>query len=189
MHSLLERQERLHAEATILLTDIVLPILKNYGKSIVGGSYSYNLLYQPDLDIDVLNGSLEKDLFIKLCTEFLALQNVSKFKSADRVVHPHTHGTKRPFGYWISPEIHFNNTVWTLDIWFQKPKWYTGDTSRYAQELSELSEKRRITILSLKEELIQQNLYGIGKKYTSVDVYEAVLRQNIETVAELYHPQ
>jgi hypothetical protein len=185
MHPLLQKQEELHNEATLLLKDTLLPILEKYGKVSVGGSYSYKLLNYPDLDIDVVSEDVSKDFFASLCGEIIRLDFTSKFKSGDRVNFPHTHSGKRPFGYWVSPDINFSNNVWKLDIWLQKLEWYTGDTNRYAEELVKISDEQRITILSLKEELIGKNLYGIGKEFVSVDVYEGVLRGDTKTIDEL----
>lgn len=185
MHPLLQKQDELHQEATTLLEETLIPILKHYGTVSVGGSYAYKLLHHPDLDIGVISEGVSKELFTKLCGELIGLTSTSKFKSADRVHFPHTQPSKRPFGYWISPDINFGNSVWKIDIWLQKPEWYTGDTSRYADELINVSENTRITILSLKEELIKMNLYGVGKEFLSVDVYDGVLRGGVKTIDAL----
>jgi hypothetical protein len=137
------------------------------------------------LDIDIVSDDISKDLFAKLSGELIKLDFTSKFKSGDRVNFPHTHSGKRPFGYWVSPDINFGDNVWKIDIWMQKTEWHTGDTNRYEDELLNISTEKRITILSLKEELIERKLYGVGKEFVSVDVYEGVLRANNKTVKEL----
>ncbi len=185
MHPLLQKQNALHDEASLLLEKTLLPILEQYGKVSVGGSYSYKLLNYPDLDIDVVSEDASKDLFAKLSGELIKLDYTSKFKSGDRVNYPHTHTGKRPFGYWVSPDINFGDNIWKLDIWLQTPEWYTGDTNRYAEELVTISDEQRIAILSLKEELIEKNLYGVGKEFISVNVYEGVLRGDVKTIDEL----
>ena len=185
MHPLLLTQNELHSEASLLLESVLLPLLTQYGQVTVGGSYSYRLLSYPDLDIDIVSDDISKDLFARLCGEIITLDCTSKFKSGDRVNYPHTHQGKRPFGYWVAPEINFNGRVWNVDIWLQKPEWYTGDTHRYATELLTLSDEQRILILTLKAELIEQKRYGVGKEFSSVDIYEGVLRGGIKTISEL----
>ncbi len=187
MHPLLQNQNALHNEASLLPEQTLLPILEQYGRVSVGGSYSYKLLNYPDLDIDVVSEDVSKDLFAKLSNELIRLDYTSKFKSGDRVNYPHTHSEKRPFGYWVSPDINFGDNVWKLDIWLQKPEWHTGDTNRYAEELLTISNEQRIAILSLKEQLIEKNLYGVGKEFISVDVYEGVLRGGAKTIDELHN--
>lgn len=128
---------------------------------------------------------LTKELYASLCSRFLELESVSRFRSSDRVNFPHSHPGDRPTGYWISPEINFGENVWQLDIWFQIPEWNTGNTNSYEEKLKNLSEDQRVDILSLKQELIKEGLYGVGKEFVSVDVYEGVLQNSAKTVAEL----
>lgn len=182
MHSLLIKQDELNTEATALLEQIIYPILKEFGEVAVGGSYAYKLLSQPDIDVDIINPNLTKEMYVSLCSKLVSLQEVSKFQTADKVNYSQTQG--RPKGYWISPTINFRNNVWKMDIWFQKPEWNTGETNRYAEKLTTLSEEGRISILSLKEALVSEGVYGVGKEFQSVDVYDAVL-QGIRTVEEL----
>lgn len=185
MHPLLQKQTDLYNEATQLLETTLLPLLAPYGEVSVGGSYSYQLLNYPDLDIDIVTADASKDLYAKLCAQLIALPNTAKFKSGDRVAFPHAQTGTRPTGYWISPEINIGSHVWKLDIWLQKPEWYTGNTHRFADALRALSDEKRLTILSLKEELISKNLYGVGKEFDSTLVYEGVLHGNVETVSDL----
>lgn len=185
MHPLLVRQDNLHTEATVLLEQIIYPILREFGEVTVGGSYSYKLLSQPDIDVDIINPNLTKDMYVSLCSKLISLQTVSKFQTTDRVNYSQTNIGKRPTGYWISPTINFGKNVWKMDIWFQKPEWNTGDTNRYFEKLASLSEEDKISILSLKEALVSEGVYGVGKEFQSVDVYDAVI-QGIKTVEELW---
>jgi hypothetical protein len=185
MHRLLERQTELHSEATLLLQETLIPTLKKYGKVIVGGSYNYELLYHPDIDIDVVTNIASKAMFADITRDIIGLSNTSKFKGTDRVNFPHTHSGGRPVGFWLGSEIHFGSNIWKLDIWLQKPEWHTGQTNQYASELLNLDDDTRLTILNLKEELLNANLYGVGKEFTSVDLYEGVLRGKISTIDEL----
>lgn len=185
MDTLLQKQNNLHKEASMLLEQVLLPILNKYGSVSVGGSYLYKLLNHPDLDIDIVSDSTSKQLFAELSSELLALSYTSKFKSADRVNFPHAHTGKRPHGFWISPDINFGDNVWKLDIWLQKQEWNTGDTMRYEKELLDLDDNKRINILTLKENLIRENLYGVGKEFISVDVYDAVLKGNVTSIEDL----
>jgi len=185
MNNILVKQDKLHTSGTILLNEVLLPILNKYGKVIIGGSYTYNLLSHPDLDIDIVSEDATKETFVALSAELLQLQHTSEFQSADRVNFPHKNPGKRPFGYWISPVINFEDSIWKIDIWLQKPESYTGDTNKYAQELLNLNDEKRETILSLKEELLSKKIYGVGKEFLSVDVYEGVLRGNVITIDDL----
>lgn len=167
------------------MEQVVYPILKQFGEVSVGGSYVYQLLSHPDIDLDVVNPNLTKKMCAELCSRFIELNSVSKFRTNDKVHFPHTYPGERPTGYWIAPHIHFGDNIWSLDIWFQIPEWNTGETNSYKQKLASISDAQKISILSLKEELVRSGVYGVGKEYLSVDVYDAVLNADVSTVSEL----
>lgn len=176
MHPLLERQKQLHEDATILLKETLSPLLSKYGKVEINGSYTYQLLYQPDLDFYVINEAVTKQMYVDMCRTLLALDSVAQFKSSDRVDFPHKHDTDRPTGYWLSPTIHTDDNAWTCDIWLQKPNWVDEKIYRYDDTLIHLSDEKKLIVLTLKEELIQSGRYGVGKDFESVDIYDAVLK-------------
>jgi len=98
---------------------------------------------------------------------------------------PETHEGDRPTGYWISPEINFGEHVWELDIWLQIPQWNTGNTEQYATALKDITDEQKVTILSLKETLMKNGIYGVGKEFVSVDVYDGVLNAGVTDVSAL----
>ncbi len=183
MHPLLKKQDELFREATGLLNEIIVPMLKVFGKITIGGSYAYHLLSYPDIDVDIVSDEASDETYEKLCAKLVSLENVSAFKSTNRTDRPVT-GT-RPKGYWLSPKIHYGENLWNLDIWLQKPAWYTGNTNVYEDALLSLSDEKRITILTLKEELQKNNLYGFGKEFRGFDVYEGVIHGDVKTIAML----
>jgi len=85
MHPLLTEQQRLHTEGTKLLEETLIPILKNYGDLHLEGSYVYELLAHPDIDIAVINPNASRELFASLASEILKLPIVSKFRVNDLV--------------------------------------------------------------------------------------------------------
>lgn len=186
MHPLLEKQQELHSEASRLLKEVVLPILEDFGEARIGGSYAFQLLNQPDIDIDLINSNLSKELYSELCKRFISLDGTSRFKTTDRVNFPHHHPGNRPTGYWLAPGIQYGQYTWNLDIWFQKPEWYTGKTNAYLDKMSNITEEQKVLILSMKEEALAKNIYGVGKEFMSVDIYDGVLLENIQTLSDLH---
>lgn len=176
MSELLEREQKIRNEANELLDRVILPVLEKHGEIEVGGSYLYKLMYQRDIDILVISEYVDKESYVKLCVDLLSLNCVSKFKTTDRINFPHKHATDRPTGFWLSPTVRFNDHEWSLDIWMQKPDWVDGRNTRFYEDLKKLTEEQRDSVLILKKELKDSNLYGVSKKYESVDVYDAVLK-------------
>lgn len=183
MHPLLKKQDELFREATELLNKIIVPALKEFGEITIGGSYAYHLLSYPDIDVDIVSDEASDETYEKLCAKLVSLENVSAFKSTNRTDRLIT--DIRPKGYWLSPKIQYGGNLWSLDIWLQKPAWYTGNTNVYEDALLSLSDEKRITILTLKEELQKNNLYGFGKEFRGFDVYDAVLNSGAHTIEML----
>lgn len=189
MHPLLTKQDQLHTDAAQLLESTLLPILSKYGKVEVNGSYLYKLLYHPDIDLYVINEDISKQMYVDLCTELLNLDTVSKLKTGDRVSFPHKKSGDRPTGYWVSPTIHTDNFEWSCDIWLQKPAWVNPKIYRYDETLTKLSNKNRLLVLTIKEELITKGRYGVGKDFESVDIYDAILKNpniNLEELRRIF---
>jgi len=104
------------------------------------------------------------------------LPSIRKTKTSDRVNHTHAR-EKGIQGYWIGLEVNFENTIWNLDIWYQKPEWQNDKTSEWLEKFSVLANEQRASILRMKEELRAQGRYGVGKEFVAVDVYRAVLEK------------
>lgn len=183
MHPLLEKQHSLEKEATELLKHIVLPILEGCGEVAVEGSYAYKLLSYPDIDIGVTSPDVSKETYTALCLKWISHDSVSEFKTTKRTER--ALDAIRPKGYWLSPKIHFGENLWNVDLWFQKPEWFVDTSLHYKNKLLALDDEKRIVILSLKEELIQKKIYGVGKEFQSVDVYDAVLNSGAHTIEML----
>lgn len=108
MHPLLIKQEQLNKEATELLEQVMFPVLEAFGEVVVGGSYVYNLLNHPDIDIDIKNPNLTKEMYVDLCNKLISLSICSGFKTLDRVQYAHDPIAGRPKGYWLCPEVHLD---------------------------------------------------------------------------------
>ena len=185
MHKLLESQDELYGKATKLLEEVLFPLLEPRGGVNVGGSYLYELMYHPDVDLDVVVPDLSKEIYIDLCKEILALDSVSKFTTTDRVLHKNIFNQDHPKGYWLSPKIEYNGVTWLVDIWMISPGEKNTQTDGYKDKLSEITEGQRIAILELKKKLIEEGRYGVGKDFNSADVYDVVLEYPESPLLEL----
>jgi len=174
--------EELHSQGTRLLTETGLKeLLEKSGKVEIGGSYLYNLLTHPDIDIGIISSKATKEIFGGLVGELAKIHAVLKLKTSDRITHARNDDATRPKGFWIGLTILFENTSWNIDIWYQKPEWYTDRSAELFQALSAITEKQRSAILTIKSELQERGVYGVGQRFQSVDVYDAVLYKDIYT--------
>jgi hypothetical protein len=185
MHPLLEKRDALCAEATELLDTILLPLLNEYGKVTIGGSYTYNLMSWPDIDLIIQSEDVSKEKYIELCTRLLACDEMSKFTTTDRVQFGRMIKTGQQTGYWIGLRFVYKKTDWSIDMWFMKPEWNADTTHEYKEKLADLDDETRVTILTLKNELLEKGLYGVSKEFQSVDVYNAVLEKGAKTIEDV----
>lgn len=78
-----------------------------------------------------------------------------------------------------------DNELWNVDIWFldkddiEKAEKYCDDISVKISE----NEQLRTAIIDIKQDLISKNLYSFDK-YTSMDVYNAVINKGIMNIED-----
>ena len=184
INNLWQEQARLKNQANKLINKTnILGLFAKYGElSSIGGSYEYNLMVYPDLDIGVVAPSVKKDDFASLVGELTASEYVRKIGTADTVNFEPVHPGRRPKGYWIGLEVPFEEDRWGIDCWVQQPEWVSDSEDTYAGRLLVLEQPGQDAILLIKYDLIRRGVYG--KTVFSVDVYDAVLNEDVRTVTE-----
>lgn len=76
-----------------------------------------------------------------------------------------------------------DSELWNVDIWFLD-KDTINKTEKYCDDISvkvKDNEYLRTAIIEIKEELIKRNLHSFDK-YTSMDVYDAVINKGITDI-------
>lgn len=141
------------------------------------GSYRMDMMAWNDLDIDVENDemSLEKlySLSDYIVKTFHPVWYEAKQELTDENKTVWFHGF----------ETLVEGQLWNIDIWFfdketiEKAEQYCDSITRQVSDMPELKQR----IISIKQELIARKLYSF-EKYTSMDVYNAVLKQNITNI-------
>ena len=73
--------------------------------------------------------------------------------------------------------------LWNVDLWFFD-KETIDNAEKYCDTIAEnTSQKQKEIIVNIKEELISRGLYSF-EQYNSMDVYKAVLENNVKNVEE-----
>lgn len=165
----------------ILRDSKLLDILGKYGEATVVGSYAYDLMTAPDIDIHVIAPALTRkavlEVFDKLMTEnYFYAYNIADFYEK----------AKRPGidkGYLIglrfwTPGAKWDKR-WKFDIWFFENE---NPHQRAIAEMitNKLTPEKRQIILSLKDWRDQYN-----KGIESYNIYRAVLENEVKTPEEL----
>lgn len=162
-------------KANHILYDLgLLGELNKYGKSHLIGSVKMNLMAWNDLDIDVENDSMSIDKLYQLTGYILNNFNPTWYEAKEEI---NEQGDKVWFHGF---EFCLDNELWNVDIWFLN-KDSIEQTEKYCDDVFEKvkhNKQLRTAIIDIKQELIKKNLYSFDK-YTSMDVYNAVLNESI----------
>lgn len=165
-------------QATRILYDFgLLSELNKYGKPHLIGSVKMDLLAWNDLDIDVENDSMSLEKLHQLTNFILNNFSPTWYEAKEEI---NEQGNKVWFHGF---EFYLDNELWNVDIWFldknsiQKAEKYCDDISAKVKN----NEQLRTAIIEIKQELIKRNLYSFDK-YTSMDVYDAVLDKSIMNI-------
>lgn len=165
-------------QANHILYDLgLLNELNKYGKPHLIGSVKMNLMAWNDLDIDVENDSMLLDKLYLLTDYILNHFNPTWYEAKEEI---NEQGNK----VWFQGfEFYLDNELWNVDIWFLD-KYTIEKTENYCNDISkkiENNEQLKTAIIKIKQELINGNLYSFDK-YTSIDVYDAVLNKGITDI-------
>lgn len=151
--------------------------LKKYGVPHIVGSYAIDAMAWNDLDIDVNNENMNIERLYRLTTTILNNFKPTWYEAKQEL-------TDEGKTVWFHGfEAVINDELWNFDIWFfdnetiQKAEKFCNDIK--LQLDSDIEKKN--AVIQIKKDLISQGLYSFDK-YKSMDVYEAVLKNNILTM-------
>ena len=155
----------------------LLDILKTYGEPHVIGSCSMDLMAWPDLDIDVLNTGMSLKKLHALTRTLLDRFTPVWYEGKEEITD------EGKTVWFFGMETMITGQRWNIDIWFfdaetiaKAEAYCAGVCSRANQDPA-----CKDAILRLKKELLARDLYSF-EKYTSMDVYHAVLALGITDI-------
>lgn len=153
--------------------------LNNLGKAHIIGSYRMDMIVNNDLDIDVLNTEMSNKKLYELTKYIIDTFNPVWYEAKQEVNEAGKTVWFHGFETTILGEL------WNIDIWFFDEE--TIDKAKaYCDNICEKIKNnidKKEAIISIKKELINRKLYGFDK-YRSVDVYSAVIDENVSTAYE-----
>ena len=134
-----------------------------------------------DLDIDVLNTKMDISKLYQLTGYILRTFRPLWYEAKEEV-------NEEGKTVWFHGfEAIIDGEKWNFDLWF-----FDQETIDKAEEIcgriSEAIKQKpgsREKIMEMKQELLERNLYGFCK-YSSMDVYKAVLEQGIYDVGDFW---
>lgn len=179
MNGILDKSRLVKEEADFLLHKYnLVKILQQYGNVRFTGSYELDLMLKKDIDISLVNDNLSVEKFTELGKELIdKLETPSVYYRNTRI----TPVENRPENslYWG-----IKTGDWFFDIWAMSNKVYQRAEKYIDRIKSKINDRNKKTILSLKNEFIDNNTYG--KLFSSRELYDAVLNFDVTTSDQFY---
>ncbi len=155
----------------------LLDMLKKIGKPHIIGSYRMNMMACNDLDIDIENNAMSREKLYKLTTFIINTYNPTWYEAKEEI------NDEGKIVWFHGFETTITGELWNVDLWF-----FDNETISKAEAFCDnitdkASEEQKELIINIKNELIARGIYSFDK-YTSMDVYKAVLEYDIHSIDE-----
>ncbi|SFS76120.1 hypothetical protein [Paenibacillus sp. BC26] len=151
-------------------------VLEKYGGVFISGSYFLDLMTWRDLDIYLANDKMNEETFFELGKEISLCIKPSKMNYRNEFIGQTEH---LPKGYYWGCYATFNSNDWKIDVWAISSKKFEQKQQKIEELKSQINAVQRLAILKLKNSLFNHPLYR--KKFFSVDIYNAVIEDNINS--------
>jgi hypothetical protein len=181
--ALLQRQDKLQAEAKLVLEDLeLIRLLSPLGSPVLLGSAALGLMVWPDIDITISCPGLTIHQALETMRPVYAHPRIKRVRYLNEVGHFNPTGLELHDRYYFGVYYHAQSgTEWKVDISFwvsvrEHPEPFQEAISR------QLTEESRLTILWIKD--IWYRLPTYRDQVYSVDIYDAVLTHGVRTPAE-----
>lgn len=152
----------------ILKTTNLIEILGKYGEVKIGGSYKYNLMWGPDIDM-VLVCKDPRKTSVAVLKKLIDLKLFQKYEYGDFVNFKRA---SRPESYIVNLRLPFEDQKWEIEIWFFNKE---SNDQKEVDDLikTKLNEKNKLAILKMKE---KRERSGLNKhSLSSFEIYKKVL--------------
>jgi len=178
---LLAQAVELREEArTLLHEEGLLSIIQQVGPVCVIGSYALNLMTWRDLDISVqLPDENDIPRFFGIGQRIVEKFQVARMTFNNPVLIPNF-----PYGrgLYLGPHMLYRGQNWKVDLWGYGKDDYQMNLHKFGRLSDELRDADRLSILRIKNEVCKRPEYI--HEVTSMDIYEAVAKHNINTIEE-----
>lgn len=141
------------------------------------GSYRMDMMACNDLDIDIENDSMSLEKLYELSSFILNTFHPTWYEAKEEINEDGKTVWFHGFETMITGEL------WNIDLWFFDRETIAG-AEKYCDDIVQrTSQIQKDRIVQIKEELIARDLYSF-EKYKSIDVYKAVLENDVADAEE-----
>ena len=151
--------------------------LNKIGAPHIIGSYKMDMMAWNDLDIDIENDAMSLDRLYQLSEYIIKTFKPSWYEAKEEK-------TADGKTVWFHGfETNIAGELWNVDLWFLDNEAIEA-AEKYCDDIAEkTSDIQKKQIIKIKQELIERKLYSFDK-FTSVDVYSAVIDNGVTSTAE-----
>lgn len=178
---LMDQSERRRRADRILYEKGLLSYLETIGEPHIIGSYRMDMMAWNDLDIDVVNDRMDKSRLYELTSYILKTFQPSWYEAKEEV------NDEGKTVWFHGFHTVTDGEMWNLDLWFFDLE-TIEKAEHYCDEIAEKVKRTpgsREAVIKMKQDLISRDLYGFYQ-YSSMDVYRAVLEQDIYNTDDLF---
>lgn len=169
MKQLLEYSQKVKSDADeILKNSNLIDCLDKYGQVNIIGSYKYDLMWGPDIDIMVVCDN-PREQSLAAVKELMNLRQFQKYQYGDFEKFKREN---RPEAFIVVLVLPFNDQKWEVETWFvDRMPDYQAQMDKFVQ--SRIDDDSRLKILAMKKEREEAGVDKFG--LSSVDIYKKVL--------------
>ncbi|MFD2613162.1 hypothetical protein [Paenibacillus gansuensis] len=150
--------------------------LEKYGDVFISGSYFLQLMTWRDLDIYLASDKMNEETFFELGKEVSLCIKPAKMNYRNEFIG---HTEHLPKGYYWGCYADFNTNAWKVDVWAISSKEFEQKQQEIEKLKFQINVVQRMAILKLKNSVYNHPLYR--KKFFSVDIYNAVIEDNVNS--------
>lgn len=169
MEKVLEYSQNIKSDAGKILNDSdLINCLSKYGQVSIGGSYKYDLMWSPDIDIMVVCDN-PREQSLAAIKELMDLRQFQKYQYGDFQKFKRENRLEAFIIVLILP---FNGQKWEIETWFvDKYPQRQSDMDKLIE--SKLNDASKLKIIKAKK---SREEAGINKfSISSVDIYKQAL--------------
>ncbi len=145
----------------------VVEVLAKYGQVLIDGSYKYDLMYGPDIDLVVLADDPSESSYQAL-VEFINQRKFQKYQLGDFKNFPLK---DRPRDMIVVLVHEYKGRRWEIEVWFKESGW--SDESDFGDLITKATDEQRRNILEIKKQ--REDSLVSKDKLDSLTIYKGVL--------------
>lgn len=151
-------------------------LLGDHGKIVFCGSYAYDTMMSPDIDLHLLQNVCSRQSAVEVLGALIRQDWWNTYSFGDWVQERFraTVGGRAPRGYHVKLGATFEGMSWNVDGWVLDQGRYAGDL--WAPRMATVTAEQRLAILRLKRARAVGALRSLG-----VDIYAAVVDDDVTT--------